>query len=217
MPELLARVARAQLYFLEASSNDDAGPALWTDRDHLAYLYKLELGGRLYGSGPMDPGADGLFRELSIIAATSVEEAKQIAAEEPLQKVGRCRVAVRAYTMNEGVACYVGRAMFKRVQAQDTPFDGDISDVKLTREELLGRASNAQVHLIMLEPTSKPRPPEDTTSMAAHFAWLRENEMAGKLMNCGPVHPDKPLAPGIWGGGLGVVATSRLEAEQIAL
>ena len=52
--------------------------------------------------------------------------------------------------------------------------------------------------------------------MNAHFVWLRENEMAARLMSCGPVEPNRSLPSGVWGGGMGVVATSRQEAERIA-
>ena len=40
--------------------------------------------------------------------------------------------------------------------------------------------------------------------------------MSAKLLSCGPVESSEPLAPGIWGGGLGILATSREEAERIA-
>ena len=40
--------------------------------------------------------------------------------------------------------------------------------------------------------------------------------MQAKLMSCGPVEALQPLSQGVWGGGLGVVATSREEAEAIA-
>ncbi len=118
--------------------------------------------------------------------------------------------------MNEGVACYVGRAMSRRVESGKQPFDPDISSINLSLEELSRRAAGVQLYLINLDPTDKPRSPEDTSTMDAHFVWLRENEMAARLMSCGPVSRDVPLGPGIWGGGLGIVATSRAEAEHIA-
>ena len=52
--------------------------------------------------------------------------------------------------------------------------------------------------------------------MDADFVWLRENEMSAKLLACGPLQSAKPLAPGVWGGGLGMLATSRAEADDIA-
>lgn len=72
------------------------------------------------------------------------------------------------------------------------------------------------MYLIHLRPTEKPRPAEDTQTGFDHFVWLRSNEMAARLMSCGPVEPPVALPPGIWGGGMGVVATSRQEAEAIA-
>jgi hypothetical protein len=40
--------------------------------------------------------------------------------------------------------------------------------------------------------------------------------MKAKLMSCGPLAAPTPLPPGVWGGGLGVLATSRDDAEAIA-
>jgi uncharacterized protein YciI len=185
-------------------------------RDHLAYLYKLETEGRLYGYGPIEARAGDPARELAIVVAASPEEAECIARNEPLHRAGFRANVVQGHTMNEGVACYVGRALSKRAITRDDAFDPDISAIGLTYEALSARAANAQLHLIPLVPTDKVRAPEDTATFDAHFVWLRENEMAARLMSCGPVQPSQPLQPGIWGGGLGIVATSREEAERIA-
>ena len=215
--QLRARVARAQLYLIEVRSAAGAAEVAAKDkRDHLAYLHKLETEGRLYGSGPVDPGPDQQPYELVIVAAGSREEAENIAANDPLQKAGLGTSTVRSHIMNEGVACYVGRALSKRSEARPEPFDPDISGITLSYEALAGRAAGVKLHLISLEPTDKPRSPDDTSTMDAHFVWLRENEMAARLMSCGPVQPAQPLADGVWGGGLGIVATSRAEAERIA-
>lgn len=215
--QLRARVARAQLYLIEMKQAEDA-PLLSAEaeRDHLAYLYKLEMDGRLYGAGPVEPRPGRRPYELAIVAAASREDAEQIAANEPLQKAGLRLNTVRGHTMNEGVACYVGRAMSRRAEASHERFDPDISKIDLPYETLAGRAAGVKLHLIWLDPADKPRPPEDTSTMDAHFVWLRENEMAARLMSCGPVQPEQPLGQGIWGGGLGIVATSKAGAEHIA-
>ena len=215
--QLRARVARAQLYLIEMKPIEVAAAGASKDqRDHLAYLHKLETEGRLYGSGPVESGPGESPYELAVVAAASREEAENIAANDPLQKAGLGTNVVRNHIMNEGVACYVGRAMSKRAEARYEPFDPDISGIDLSYEALVERAAGVKLHLISLEPTDKPRSPEDTSTMNAHFVWLRENEMAARLMSCGPVQPAQPLADGVWGGGLGIVATSRAEAERIA-
>jgi uncharacterized protein len=218
--QLRARVARARLYLIEmkpAPGWDEAtsSPDRRVLRDHLAYLYKLEAEGRLFGCGPVDfePGAP--VEGLGIVAAASREEAERIAAEEPLHKAGARINSVRGHTMNEGVACYVGRALAKRAEARPDTFDPDISGVKLSLQELMARTARASLFLIRMEPTGKRRPPEEAGVVGhSHFVWLRENEMAAKLLSCGPTEPLNDLAGG---SGLAVVAAaSREEAERIA-
>ena len=215
--QLRVRVARARVYLIHAhggTPNADlpSGPR----RDHLAYLLKLESEGRLYGYGPVEALPDDDIKEMAIVMAASREEAEAIAAVDPLHAAGLRHNTVQGHTMNEGVACYVGRTMSRRIEASSTPFDPDYSDVKLSLADLEAGARFTQLYLIPLVPTDKPRAPEDVATFDAHFVWLRDNEMAGRLMSCGPVEAPKPLAPGIWGGGLGIVATSREEAQAIA-
>ena len=216
--QLRARVARAQLYLIDMrpASNAADAPNAALMRDHLAYLYKLELEGRLYGSGPL--GADGgpLSHDLAIVAARTRGEANEIAANEPLNKAGLRHNSVQPHTMNEGVACYFGRALSKRAAAQTRSFDPDVSAINLTYEELSSRAAGIQLYLVDLKPTDKPRAKEDSQTGYDHFIWLRDHEMQAKLMSCGPIEPPEPLAPGIWGGGLGIAATSQAEADRIA-
>jgi len=215
---LRARVARAQVYLihLNESARAPGKPAPELMRDHLAYLYKLEQEGRLYGYGPVEQIEGEAARELAIVVAASPEEAGRIAEDEPLRKAGHRSNTVQGHTMNEGVACYVARALSKRAIARGEGFDPDISGVTQSYEQLSARAAKTQLYLVPLVPTDKPRSPDDTATFDGHFVWLRENEMAARLMTCGPVQPSQPLAPGIWGGGLGIVATSRAEAERIA-
>ena len=213
--QLRARVARAQLYLLEVTTSTDSDATPERLRDRLAYFYKLESEGRLFGFGPVDADPGGCDH-LAIIAASTGAEADRIASNEPMQRAGIATIRVRNHTMNEGVACYVGRALSRRAEALGDSFDPAIDGIGLSHEALQQRASRAQVHLIHLEPTDKPRPREDTQTGYDHFVWLRGNEMQAKLMSCGPVQSVEPLPEGVWGGGLGVVATSREEAEKIA-
>jgi uncharacterized protein YciI len=216
--QLRVRVARAQVYLIHCNEPPErvAVQSQSLRRDHLAYLHMLESEGRLYGYGPVEAIEGDPARELAIVVAASREEAERIAREEPLHRAGFRVNTVQAHTMNEGVACYVGRAMAKRVLEQGDTFDPDTGTIRHSYGELAARSRDVQLYLIPLDPTDKIRYPEDTATFDAHFVWLRDNEMAARLMSCGPVESMRPLAPGVWGGGLGVVATTREEAEAIA-
>jgi uncharacterized protein YciI len=213
--QLRARVARAQLYLLEMGRAAGV-PSTSLTRDHLAYFYKLEMEGRLFGFGPLEGASAGPREELAIVAAASRAEAETIAANEPLRRAGLQTNRIRSHTMNEGVACYVGRALSRRIEALGESLAPGIEAVDLSYEALVEKAAGASLHLIFLEPTDKRRPAEDTQSGYDHFIWLRSNEMQAKLMSCGPLESLEPVGEGVWGGGLGVVATSREEAQRIA-
>ncbi len=216
--QLRVRVARAQVYLVHSSlpQTDKGTPPEPVIRDHLAYLYELEAKGRLYGYGPVEALPGDSERELAIIAAASAEEAERVAVNDPMHVAGYRTNTVQGHTINEGVACYVARALSKRAITDGDSFQPATEPTDLSREALEARAVSVPLYLIPLVPTDKPRSPDDIATFDGHFVWLRENEMAARLMSCGPVQPPQPLQPGIWGGGLGVVATSRAEAERIA-
>ena len=152
---------------------------------------------------------------MAIIAAGSLDDAQNIADNEPVHKAGLGRNTVQGHMINEGVACYFARALSRRVEALGEPFDPDISMIDLSNDALAERAAGAHLYLISLEPTDKTRPAEDVQTGHDHFIWLRDNEMRAKLMSCGPAQSTQSPSPGFWGGGLGIVATSRAEAERI--
>ena len=143
--QLRARVARAQVYLIYCNAAPPSDGALpeQAARDHLAYLYRLEQAGRLYGYGPVEARDGDSMREMAIVAAASREEAERIAAADPLHKAGLRSNVVRGHTMNEGVACYVGRTLAKRAEQMGEGFDPDISGVKLSYAELTARAHDA--------------------------------------------------------------------------
>jgi uncharacterized protein YciI len=218
--QLRARVARAQVYLLQAQPVAGA-PAPTPAQEHalLAHLYQLEQQGRLYGYGPLGHEGAGLAANvpaLGIIAASSLADAETTAAADPFAQARLRTVTVVPHTMNEGVACYVGRALSRRLEASGARFSPNPGLVNLSREALAARAVGARLMLVDLAPTAKPRPKEDAQTGLDHFVWLRGNEMAARLMSCGPVEPPAPLAPGIWGGGLGVFAVSAEQAARIA-
>lgn len=210
---LRARVARAQVYLVHCHEVPGTGtPPETLLQEHHQYLDQLESQGRLYGYGILEPLADDREREMAIVVAPSAEEAALIAESDPLHRAGHRVNTVQAHTINEGVACYVARAMSRRMIDNAASLESAPATGAATASE----ATDSQLYLIYLRPTEKPRSPDDTATFDGHFVWLRENEMAARLMSCGPVQPPQPLAPGIWGGGLGIVATSRAEAERIA-
>jgi uncharacterized protein YciI len=212
--ELRARVARAQMYVLESRAVDGAPqPTEAQTFAHLAYLHKLENDGRLYASGIVDAGGGQTAYELAIVVAGSAEEAEGYAASEPLQQAGIVGITVTAHIINEGVACYFARELSSRAQQSSASFDPDVSSVGLSYDELQARAQGARMHIIRLKPGDKPRPTSDTTTGRDHFLWLRGNEMRARLMSCGPFEIAHP--PGIWGGGLAVVAADEHEAEEM--
>lgn len=211
--ELRARVARAQMYVLElhpVAGTGETTPQL--HRDHLAYLYKLEMSGRLYASGQVASvdGAEGY--ELAIVVATDRAEADAYAANDPLRKAGLVETSVTSHIINEGVACYFARELSKRAERSNDSFDTNIDLVELSYDDLVKRAVGANMHLIRLKPSDKPRPTSDKQIGYEHFLWLRGNEMRARLMSCGPFEIAHP--PGIWGGGLAVVAATSSEAEE---
>ena len=213
---LIARIARAELYVLDMTAVGGASAVnAALQRDHLSYLYALEMQGRLYGSGPVEAESTGSSHELAIVAAANRAEAERIALNEPLVRAGVRQVRVRSHMMNEGIACYVGRALHKRAQSQGAAFEPDTTG-SLSLEELRSRAAGAELFLLRLDSTHKVRPPEETQSRIDHFVWLRDNEMSARMMSCGPIFSSTPNPPDTWVSGLGIFATSRDEAERLA-
>ncbi len=73
-------------------------------KEHLQYQVKLEKQGRMFAAGPLCDVATGswLGRGLVIIRADSLEEAKDIAAGDPMHVSGARRFEVIPWCMNEG-------------------------------------------------------------------------------------------------------------------
>ena len=212
--ELRSRVARAQTYALEIYPIDGSPePTQEQTRDHLAYLYKLEQAGRLYGAGPVGASQGSQGCELAIVVAASQAQAEEYAANEPLHKAGLVEIKISSHIINEGVACYFARELSRRAALSGEDFNPDINTVALSYDELVSHAQGINLHLIRLRPGDKIRPASDTQIGYNHFIWLRTNEMRAQLMSCGPF--EIPHAPGIWGGGLAVVATDADKAEEL--
>ena len=71
---------------------------------HLAFQLDLEARGIMFGAGPLfPPDSDHWQGEgMVIIRANSLEEAKAIAAEDPMHTAGKRKYTVREWMMNEG-------------------------------------------------------------------------------------------------------------------
>lgn len=215
--ELHARNAWAQVYLVRSHDpgRRTATPSEALAADHRDYLRRLESAGWLYAYGPVEVLAGDSVREVAIVAAASAADARRIATDDPFHRAGHRTNTVHSHIINEGVGCYVARAMSRRALAalgSSPAMDG----LPVEDEGHGAPSPGVELYLISLDPTDKPRDLDAADADHAHFVWLRENEMAARLMSCGPVGPAEPLGPGIWSGGLAVVATSRDEAELLA-
>ena len=215
--ELHARSAWAQVYLIRASQPDPSSgnPPTSVVQEHSDYLRQLESSGRLYACGPVEVLAADSVREMTVIAAASADEADRIARYDPFHRSGYRTNTVQGHIINEGIACYVAREMWRRAVDAAEAFSA-VEDSSSDGRALAGADPGAELYLISLESTDKPRSDDAADVDHAHFVWLRENEMAARLLSCGPLEPAEPLGLGIWPSGLGVVATSREEAEHLA-
>ncbi len=72
--------------------------------DHLAYQKEIEAKGIMFAAGPLadDAEENGSGEGLIIIRAASVEEARKIAAADPMHQSGARTFRVRPWLLNEG-------------------------------------------------------------------------------------------------------------------
>ncbi len=68
---------------------------------HLAYLDRLAEAGKLVGAGPFSDQPDESLRGLCFFA-TTVEEARALAAEDPSVQAGRLEAEVMTWSTPEG-------------------------------------------------------------------------------------------------------------------
>ncbi len=71
---------------------------------HLTFQVDLESRGIMYGAGPLFPPDSDMWlgEGLVIIRAQSLDEAKKIAASDPMHSSGMREYKVREWMMNEG-------------------------------------------------------------------------------------------------------------------
>lgn len=72
--------------------------------DHLAYQSEMESAGKLFMAGPTsDPtGEEMIGVGMIIYRASSMEEAKSIADNDPMHKTGTKKYTLRKWLVNEG-------------------------------------------------------------------------------------------------------------------
>jgi uncharacterized protein len=70
--------------------------------DHLRHLIAMEKSGVLVASGPFIEGGQVGLRSMMIIRAKDIAEARKIAQEETLHKLGLRRFTVEEWQLNQG-------------------------------------------------------------------------------------------------------------------
>jgi uncharacterized protein len=96
--------------FLEKSPSPAAERAPETEAlmaEHLAHLRSLVVAGDLVAAGPF--ADNGTLRGLFLFAATA-DEAKALAAEDPMVKIGRLSLDLHPWMANQGVIPAVVRS-----------------------------------------------------------------------------------------------------------
>ncbi|MGI9400232.1 MAG: YciI family protein [Rhizobiaceae bacterium] len=87
---------------------------------HLAYQKEVEAAGKLFLAGPV---SDASAKNMSgggmiIYRASSIEEARKIAEEDPMHKEGGRKFTVRAWLVNEGSLSFNITLSDQRVQPE---------------------------------------------------------------------------------------------------
>ncbi len=93
-----------QLYVVFTTPTNGLGPVMENIGPHLEFQVSLEERGIMFGAGPFwsDDETQWLGEGMVIIRAGSLEEAKEIAASDPMHSSGARSFTVRPWLMNEG-------------------------------------------------------------------------------------------------------------------
>ena len=93
-----------QLYVVFTKPAGGMGPVLANIKEHLDFQCDLERRGIMFGAGPFwtDDEQEWLGEGMVIIRAGSLDEARQVAAEDPMHKCGARVFTVRPWLLNEG-------------------------------------------------------------------------------------------------------------------
>jgi len=93
-----------QLYVVFTTPTDGLGPVMENIGPHLAYQVELEARGIMFGAGPFWTDDEQAWEGegMVIIRASSLAEAKEIAAADPMHTSGARSYRVRPWLLNEG-------------------------------------------------------------------------------------------------------------------
>jgi len=93
-----------QLYVIQTRPADGLQAVLDHLEEHLAYQLELEREGIMFAAGPFadDDASRWEGEGMVIIRAAAVEEARKIAAADPMHKSGARTFRVRPWLLNEG-------------------------------------------------------------------------------------------------------------------
>jgi uncharacterized protein YciI len=99
-----AGMLQKQLYVVFTSPVNGLGPVMENLGPHLEFQIDLERRGIMFGAGPFwtDDGQRWEGEGMVIIRAASLDEAKAIAASDPMHRSGARRFTVRPWLLNEG-------------------------------------------------------------------------------------------------------------------
>lgn len=93
-----------QMYVVFTTPTKGLGPVMENLEEHLKFQVSLEANGIMFGAGPFwtDNEEDWEGEGMVIIRAGSLQEAKEIAASDPMHKSGARSFRVRPWLLNEG-------------------------------------------------------------------------------------------------------------------
>ena len=93
-----------QLYVVFTTPANGMGPVMANIEAHLKFQVELEKKGIMFGAGPFwtDDEKQWLGEGMVIIRAGSLDEAKKIAATDPMHASGARTFRVRPWLLNEG-------------------------------------------------------------------------------------------------------------------
>ncbi len=97
-------VLAKKLYVVFTSPAEGLGKVMENLEEHLAYQHKIEQNGTMFAAGPFatDDESHWQGEGMVIIRASSLAEAEQVAANDPMHKSGARTYRVRPWLMNEG-------------------------------------------------------------------------------------------------------------------
>lgn len=93
-----------QLYVVFTKPTNGMGPVMENIKPHLDFQVELEEKGIMFGAGPFwaDNESDWHGEGMVIIRASSLAEARDIAASDPMHSSGARSFEVRPWLLNEG-------------------------------------------------------------------------------------------------------------------